>query len=124
MRPTSTSTGLNRQNVSVWSDKPPKQAIETPLVAQSHRVVRHGSKECHRTGLRGERNGEAATVTQEKCQEFFVIFKLELKGRCGSRQVNWRWLQQDGASPPHTASAAIEWLGEHFPGRVMGKLAV
>ena len=44
----------------------------------------------------------------------------ELKECCGVGQVNKQWFLQDGA-PPHTAKTTIEWLGEHLPGRVVGR---
>ena len=111
----------NRQNVRVWSDKPPKEAVEAPLHSPKVTVwCAMGAQGAIGPIFVENERGEAITVTQEKYQEVLVIFERELKGRCGPRQMENQWLQQDGA-PPHTARSSLEWLGEHFPGRVVGK---
>ena len=104
----------------VWSDRPPAEAIETPL--QSPKVTVWCAMGAQ--GIIGpifvqNETGATVTVTQGIYQQVLVNFKSELRRRCGD-QLNVQWFQQDGA-PPHTAKAALEWLKEHFSGRVVGK---
>lgn len=110
----------NRQNRRIWSNKPPKEALEAPLHSPKVTVwCAMGAQGIVGPVFVEDATGKTVTVTQESYRRVLVRFKRNLSKRCGD-QLHQQWIQQDGA-PAHTARTTMGWLAEHFPGRVVGK---
>ena len=110
----------NRQNVRIWSRRPPDAVCELPLHSPKVTVWCALSAQ----GIIGpiffeDGGGNTVTVNQERYQEVILQFVSALQRRCADT-LNVQWFQQDGA-PAHTAKKTLELLRARMEDRVISR---
>ena len=111
---------VNSKNNIFWGSAPPDYCLEKPL---------HSSKctawvAISKHGIIGpfwfeDVNGQAVTINTKRYVEVLRKFWAELGQRRGVTRAI-QWFQQDGATP-HTSNESLEWLHQHFPGRLISR---
>ena len=64
-------------------------------------------------------DGSTATITTERYVQVLNRFWKELQTR-HPQDMTTSWFQQDGA-PPHTSHVTLQWLKDHFSGRLISR---